>query len=293
MKYLVFGDVEVHPYRRFNEGDRRLINCLEVIKGAFDKAVENECDFILFTGDIIEQANRIDFRVIRYLYEVLEHCFSETDLNVYAISGNHDQPDSYGEDKYSFIDLITSMFQGRFNCIDNDLFEFDGWRIGGIPYIDERFPEKFAEAFQALRGCDIVLIHQTPTGLDVPFNTIDVPKTDSLKLCGHIHKPQSLRDDLMVIGGGLSKNFGDTGDRYYWIIDGVEVVDLIETGMPKFGRTPKFEYYEPELTAPEQVEVDESQVFDIVEGKKNLVAKWCDSNDLGDGVKNAGINCLI
>lgn len=244
MKALIFSDVEVHPYKQFGSG-QRLDRCIEVIEKAFKTASENRCDVIMFCGDLTDQPSQMPTSVVNRLTDLFARCFKDYGIPFISISGNHDQPKKYRglEKQQTTQDFLDLSFED-FHLIDNRKIKVRDFVVGGIPYYDERFPENFLQAWDKLGDMDIRLIHQTPSELDVPYDTIEIPNSKGITFCGHIHEAKELRSDLIIVGAALSKSFGDSGDRYFWVVEFdkslpdlhfIGGIEKIETGMPKFG----------------------------------------------------------
>ncbi len=296
MKALIFSDIEVHPYQEFGS-EKRLKNCLDVITGAFDLACSEEVDCIMFCGDLTDQPGVLPISVVNRLTEVFQNGFREVNIPFFSISGNHDQPKKYRNHKKheTTQDFLDRVFD-NYILLDNRIVQFKGFRIRGIPYYDERFPDNFLDSWNKMSTFDICLTHQAPEEVDVPYDTLAIPVHDGITFNGHVHEPKILRKDLVNVGAGLSKSFGDTGDRFYWIAEfDKEGNDLnllsslrqVETGMPKFGHTEDCEFYreKKELKA-RTVEID------VNLSREEMLRQWSDKNDEAKKYLEFGLECL-
>lgn len=292
MKTLIFSDVEVHPYKQFGS-DQRLDCCIEVIDKAFKTASENGCDVIMFCGDLTDQPSQIPISVVNRLTDLFSRCFKTYGIPFVSISGNHDQPKKYRslERHQTTQDFLDLAFD-EFHLIDNRKIKVGDFIVGGIPYYDERFPENFLEAWDNLGEVDIRLIHQTPSELDLPYDKIKIPQSKGITFCGHIHDSKELRSDLIIVGAALSKSFGDSGDRYFWIVEFdkslsdlhfIGGIETVETGMPKFGEDYVRERKEFEMRVA---------TIDVNLSDKEMLEQFADSDSDAKKFIDYGLKCL-
>lgn len=245
---VVFTDLHIHNYKRFDTNGSRLKNCLEVLELMFAEADKQEDKTILFAGDLFDSHKVLPIRVINETVFLLKTLFEQHPGVIFvAISGNHDMgaKSLYGRKQVTSLDFLADAFPNRFFLIDNGYLDIDDHnRIHGLPYYDDGSDFKKAlEDLQPVPGkFNILLIHQTPDGTELPvhadFRIGDLFAKYDHVFCGHIHKRQELTDSFTIVGTPLHRDFGDAGqEKGYYTYN---LPDL--TFHSTRGRWPEFEY---------------------------------------------------
>ena len=175
--------------------------------------------------------------VINYTIQKLKELFTEySDQKIIAITGNHDQSTKniLGNKAESALSHLQVIFPDNFRIIDNKLLRLKDVTLVGIPYYE--YPENFKQVLSTFskkvsnirnEGSKVILMmHQTPQGLDNVNIPSDTDVTDSLYkpfdliLNGHIHKKQRLSDKFIIIGNPLHRDLGDEGDeKGFYVMD--------------------------------------------------------------------------
>ncbi len=101
VRAIVFSDLHLAHYNKYNEGNRRLTNALDVIKRVKLAAKTLKCP-ILFAGDLFDKEKHITNSLFRDTLPFLGRMYKSDKTMTYAISGNHDQSSSNMIDNESF-----------------------------------------------------------------------------------------------------------------------------------------------------------------------------------------------
>ncbi len=252
--FIVFSDLHVHNYKKFNSDGRRMNYCIQVIENVFQKAQEEKAH-ILFGGDLYDQQQSLPTVVINKVIKALKNCFERyPDVNFIAISGNHDHAtkNTIGSPAVSAMEHLWDVFDGRFILIDNGFVEVGGTIVYGVPYYEspDDFKTRLLEARALAEGrtdkAAVLLIHQTPGGIGNEMIIPDTVASDpayaafDLVFCGHIHQGQQIAPGFYVVGSPLHRDLGDEGDKKSIItlsIDdaGIQLSRLL-TGYPEYKR---------------------------------------------------------
>src|SRR6266576_352945 len=94
MKFLITGDLQIHPWRQFSYTRKsgmnsRLYNCLKVFDVLLEEAQKRGITKILLNGDLFEANDYIDVETFDSTYLKLEKLHSEG-MEVCINLGNHD-----------------------------------------------------------------------------------------------------------------------------------------------------------------------------------------------------------
>jgi len=159
------------------------------------------CSFLLLAGDIANQPNdRSDLE--RVAAEIEKWCDV---LPVVYVSGGHD---FWIKGKVR-LDEAVHAAPGRFHCLDdrNPSIELNGVKIGGFPFLgpygtdtkhileaEARYTDYGNRHGEALKGCDILLMHCPPAHIRIPskrrmsslYDALETLKP-KIAVCGHKH----------------------------------------------------------------------------------------------------------
>jgi DNA repair exonuclease SbcCD nuclease subunit len=242
MELVYFTDLHAHNYFNYNKDKKRLDNCLEVIKLVCVEAMRRD-GVVIFGGDLVDTQQGISKAVVNALIATFKEIFRKyPSLLFLYIDGNHDYENKnlLEHEATSIITALKLAFDDNVISInsrwDNPKgFELRDAVIHGIPYYE--YPEHYhkvlgtvsamANEFKIDTGKpNILLIHQTPTGLGNTMIATDTDVNDELYdnfdyvLCGHIHEQQQITDRFLLGGSPIHRDLGDVGvDKGYWIID--------------------------------------------------------------------------
>ena len=136
---LVFSDLHLNLWAKFNEDYSRTKNGFDVIETLCDKASKHHVP-ILFCGDMFHKPENIDQELAlmaKSFFDGLEEKFPRQ--RIYCIEGNHDlkRVNTIGNMNKGWI----SLFQNRvLNVIDPadalNIGPFSEFQVHGVPYID-------------------------------------------------------------------------------------------------------------------------------------------------------------
>jgi DNA repair exonuclease SbcCD nuclease subunit len=234
-KAIIFSDLHVHQYRQFNEGGRRLKNCIAFLDYIFKLAHTNEIEWILMPGDLFNNMQIMATKAVNAVATCLKLNFKEyPEITMVAISGNHDYADKNLIDApgESALEHLSILFENFFLFKNpDDVISIGGdVLIQGIPYYE--YPEHFRIALNKVieyktnsgMKTSILLMHQTvASGLPIED---DIEATDLLfdsfdfVFNGHIHLGQQVTDKFINVGSPMHRDAGDVGKKKgFWIVD--------------------------------------------------------------------------
>ena len=300
---VAFSDLHIHNWKAHNKNGNRSrahTNALLEI-GGVAKDLRVPC---LFSGDISHAFGKIDLELWDIFMEVFYLWGQNNYPMIYGITGNHDQESAnYDSDKQSRStwELLTRIFPKILYNLDFAHTDTDNFRVMGIPYLTyNKSFDQWVRHFRtrlATTNANILLIHTDLHGAvdvagreyntteEIPENMAEYFKDFDLVLSGHIHTPQKLGKNIIMVGSPLEQKRNDSGTDYgYWIIEGdpgkkprAKFVPLFD--YPKFiqlkpGEEPKDDhnYYLPAEEVIEKAEVDTG--FSNTVSKEKLVKRY-------------------
>lgn len=193
---------------------------------------------VIFCGDYFHNPKELDNYTIQKSLQHFKQVFEEKDIDLFAISGNHDlsEKNLVDNNSPSYIQAFNVAFN-KFHNLDNKTILAGNLAIHGIPYThdDDHFFNQLKEVNNQIvelkAYTKILLLHRdipgaiTPSGYQVEDtkgwpNRIDkLWKNFDWVLCGHIHKPMKLSKKCIMLGSPIHQNQGDVGcEMGYWKI---------------------------------------------------------------------------
>ena len=226
-KLLIWSDLHAHPYREFSyymdQGlNSRFNDCLQCLSAIQTSFLKNECNEMVFLGDIYHLKDGVSSTVIRWITEWL-HGWAE-DWPITFVCGNHDY--TMWNKSPAMVQLLEHL-GGNMVTVSNGFVERDSFDF----YIED-----YTRAVDDLNAClptlkldrkTIFLAHQdligsqyggiiNQRGLDPDF----LSKKFAWSFVGHYHKSEAVRENVISCGAPLPHNFSDMhGDRGWWILD--------------------------------------------------------------------------
>lgn len=206
---IVYSDLHLEKWNKFNEHNRRLKNGLDVPRQIQKKAKIHNCP-ILFAGDLMHKEKAISNFLLQECLPVFSKLWSGKGPMTYAITGNHDQSEenTLQNNSPSYIRTFSKIFKGL-KCVDYESVDCGEFYIHGVPYLTHDLGfEDVVNGFKLKNDKpNILMIHTTiPGAHDTDGREINSTlngkvlsksfKRFDLVITGHIHKPE-----LFKIGG--------------------------------------------------------------------------------------------
>jgi len=244
MRALVFSDLHAHPHRALATYDAgmnsRLADTLKVLGQINEYVRLHPVDAVLFCGDL--------FHVSPPYAEAFNHVYEafvemRQHATVLSIAGNHDLRQLYYNGDRNDIPFLKYQSVGHkcFDVLDDQgATVIDGVRIAGLHH---QRSERLVDQLNRLPSdIGILLLHQEVLGASagswkMTSGLSPAYLRDRAKwiFCGHIHQPQKVDSHFIIPGAPLHVNFGDTGDRGFWILDTkADTCEMVCTKFRKF-----------------------------------------------------------
>lgn len=210
MRIAITADTHIHDWRTYSHLDSDGIpERLKKFSSFAEDIIKLKPDVVIIAGDLCESANPRPM-VLSYTKQFLDILSEKSE--VYVLSGNHDF-DVFSKSNAN-IHSVVAPLSGKCKYITTDT-KVD---IGGISVFFQAFGNISYEQ------CDLFIGHNVVDGAsDVLGHTYDYGYSSSKlsKCCGHafighIHKKQTLNDNI-IIPGGFPNTFKDDPDFGIWI----------------------------------------------------------------------------
>jgi DNA repair exonuclease SbcCD nuclease subunit len=269
MKLCILSDLHVHSWSTLSKIDsngfnNRLLHTISVLDSVLEYCKTNGVTNILFAGDLLH-VKKIDIEVYDLLFRALERIQS-SGVKFIATVGNHDQGSRLFE-CHSIRPL--SKVLTLLDNFDSIALE-DGTIVAGCGY---RPNKNDVLGLYRLAGAakkpNIVLLHQgilgalasafflSPDNADtMAFSDFkEIFEQADLAICGHFHIPQVVGPDgsvfeektsamkrVLVPGSPMHHNFGDVGQRGFWVYDNqTHMLTMKPLSLPQFHKIDKID----------------------------------------------------
>jgi DNA repair exonuclease SbcCD nuclease subunit len=242
MKVLIFSDIHIHPHKKSIE---RLEDCIKVLDWAFERAISNKIDNIIFLGDLFHDRQKIDVLTYQKTFEVFEKYLLNNKINLFLLLGNHDLWHNQKWDVSSVNPLrnlpgVSVINEPTVKSIgDKFLFGFLPYThnpIEDLKKVEESWkkeckqkkinPKKVLGGHIAVDGAVWNVKYGTSAEVSIEHdgdmikvgpNILD--KWDRVFL-GHYHAEQKLTKNVEYVGSPLQLNFGEAfQDKHIIIYD--------------------------------------------------------------------------
>jgi len=256
---IIYSDLHLNLWPKFNEKNIRLNNGLDVIKVISEKAAKLKIPKI-FLGDLLHKEDYLSNDLLEELLPALSNYFGpKYGTKTFALSGNHDQSKQniIDDESPSYIKTFAKTFS-NLECIDFKTFILDNGSkpiyFHGVPYLtnDMGLIQYIGNlGFRHKDKTNVLLLHTTlPSARDTDERTIHsnlepneflkATKHFKLVLSGHIHKPEMVITDFMYsVGAPQQQRATDRNcDMGYWIL-----YDNLKMKFVHLDKYPKFVYY--------------------------------------------------
>lgn len=276
VRAVIFSDLHINKYTKYNQGDRRTKNALDVLKN-IHLVTKRYKAVSLFLGDLMHKEKNITNELLSKTLPYFSKLWGSGKFKTYAITGNHDQSSFNTRENTSpsYIKTLSETFPGMI-CMDFRKEEFDDWDLYGIPYLthDLGLIDTIKEFGKKLnpQKVNILMLHTTmPNARDTDNRVIKstvgegeferaIAKFD-IVFCGHIHRPETyniIKTTIVQVGAPQQQRATDRNcEMGYWLLyDNFEVEFIPFKKYPKFielapGETPPdnkhFYYNRPEI----------------------------------------------
>lgn len=249
--FIAFSDLQVEDWSRFSTNHSRLGHALKAVKIISKDAMRYKCP-VLFCGDFFDNPKELSNLVISSTFINFHRTLGS--IPVYAISGNHDQSESNTSTHQSpsHLDLYNYAFD-NFHLIDGTFKDTlkGNYRIHGIPYLKDNRGfvgmVKKARKYIEPRVKNILLVHtdfhnitynkkqKSGTIENLPRKLNQLFRGFDLILSGHIHTPQVIRKNIVMLGATNHQRVSDMGVKMgYWRIFKDLSYEFVPLGLPEF-----------------------------------------------------------
>jgi DNA repair exonuclease SbcCD nuclease subunit len=256
---IIFSDLHAHDFTDYKEGRLELI-CQVLSQILHDARISKSP--VLFAGDLVHKFGYIPTIVTISLIKVFDQF---RDVEIYAISGNHDQATKnfIAARSVSFIEVLAGVFP-NIHCIDYQQIQIGDYMVTGVPYMTSSNDfYAFMNVAQKYNK-SILLCHQTPTRL---FNDFIPAQIDIDHECfdkfdmvfmGHIHRFQDFGKNRFMVGNPLLQDAGDVGDEkgYLKIVNGNIERVIIKTDLDNLAITKQDAKVKAAVKAEKVVNID-------------------------------------
>lgn len=232
-KFYCLGDLHIHDWNTFNQDLYRTKMLLTWFKELVINAHKEKAK-VLIAGDLFHNPSHMS----NELFRLVNQTFSEIQYRVgyetvLCVSGNHDRDGDDPIKSPSWVKTFSGMYS-FLKCIDFQKIDLWDTEVMGIPYLrDDVGLENAMKVFSQNKHDTnrILLTHKELAGAEDTNGMKCERKGDQSKLstffqnfdyvvCGHIHKPQLLRKNILMCGSPMQMRVCDMGtDMGYWVLD--------------------------------------------------------------------------
>lgn len=232
-KFYCLGDLHIHDWNTFNQDLYRTKMLLTWFKELVINAHKEKAK-VLIAGDLFHNPSHMS----NELFRLVNQTFSEIQYRVgyetvLCVSGNHDRDGDDPIKSPSWVKTFSGMYS-FLKCIDFTTVDEIFYEVIGIPYLKDDVGLENAMKVVERSKHDvprILVIHKELPGAEDTNGMRCENKGKQTKLstffqhfdyvvCGHIHKPQLLRKNILMCGSPMQMRVCDMGtDMGYWVLD--------------------------------------------------------------------------
>lgn len=245
VKFIAISDFHFSDWGQFNKEGKRINDQLDIWEKIEALCTEYNCP-LLFPGDLFHNDKNLSNRLLNMVLPKLV----ATDIMIIGIDGNHDQDGISTPTRIpnSYMNLMSKL-NTSWNCINFDSVVFGNTTIWGIPYLTHNigFTEYIDNMDIDTKRENILLIHtDLPGALDTSGREVGTASGISkqysklfskfdLVLAGHIHKPQKLASNVIMVGAPQQQNRSDKNCEFgYWKIYDDLSAEFFKIEAPQF-----------------------------------------------------------
>lgn len=318
VRAVIYSDVHIENWKKFNEHNRRTENGKDVIKRIKMVAKTHKAD-ILFLGDLLHREKNVSNGLLSNVLPFFQKMWKSDKTMTYAITGNHDQSEQnlIGKESPSYIKTLSQTFPG-IECLDFKSHDFGDWEAFGVPYITHDLG--LLDYINSLeinpKKVNVLMLHTTiPGTMDtdgrtmvshLPTNNFDkaIGRFD-IVLCGHIHKPLQYKvgkTEVVQVGSPQHQRFTDRNcDMGYWLMyDNFKLEFVHMKNYPRFVELKEGEqkpdnknfYVAATVKKKSKVQEDNSD-FDIKLSGRKLARNYCKEKKIKDKNKRRALTEVL
>lgn len=232
---IIFSDLHINKYAKFNQGNRRTLNALDVLRN-IKLLTKRHKTVSLFLGDLFHKEKNITNELLGDTLPFLSKMWGNGNFKTYAITGNHDQSsfNTVENQSPSYINTLSKTFPGLV-CMDFKIERFDTWDLYGVPYLthDIGLIDTVKNFELDVKKVNVLMLHTTmPNARDTDNRTVKSNLAQvqfertmgrfDIILCGHIHKPEMYdigKTRVIQVGAPQQQRATDRNcDMGYWIM---------------------------------------------------------------------------
>lgn len=226
-KFIVLSDIHLNLWA-YGDAEDRLDDQIDAIDHTLQRAVEENVDAVLWTGDIFHTQGQVHTEVLRRLYGVLRTYQDELrDITIF-LPGNHDMvyrnnSQAHALDFLSAFGHLPYLGGGTWGAF----YLKNMPPIWAFPYTDVEEDLRRWLALFTNRDGDLLLMHQGVRGvefqskgfvLDEGLAADMIPPSVFHAFVGHCHSMRRVSSNMTVPGALQQHNFGDAGDPRGYLI---------------------------------------------------------------------------
>lgn len=239
-KVLFFSDMHLDNWSSFGTITSGGLNSrfweqIKVLEGLLQYAEKHDCK-VVFGGDLFNRRMLVPTDVIHITFEVFDSYRAQA---IYLLVGNHDMYTWNPE--ATPLKILRNMPHMNIITQVTNVYVQPSVSIVMVPH-GALLPAKSAKS----RTYDILMTHYGVNEArlgpkdfrmkeDLTVKQLKELNYDLIML-GHIHKPQTLSDDIIVMGSPMAHSFHEANEKKYFYIFDCEDKSLVkyETGAPMF-----------------------------------------------------------
>ena len=245
MKVLFFTDLHLDNWSAFSTTvsggyNSRFMQQLNTLENILQYAAKHKCR-IVFGGDLFNRRLLIPSDVMHMTYKLLSVYNSQP---IYFVIGNHDIYDWNSEN--NSLAVLSEMQHVYVIDEPTSVYTADNVHLSLVPH-GALLPTSSASLRSEVQNYYEILV--THYGVNEArlgpkdFKMKDDLTVKQLKelnydliLLGHIHKPQTLADNIIVMGSLMGHSFHETDEeKYFYIFDTkTRELEAIKSGAPQF-----------------------------------------------------------
>ena len=223
---LVMSDLHLGNHQQFagisKDGiNTRLLLQHNAIQKAMQTGVKRDCKILVIAGDIFHVRGLVEVEAVNVFHDILKEA-EELFENIYIITGNHDITHENTQmfntlnvfSEHKNVKIIDPKSSVTYQDMKTVFFGYTNdteYINDELKYFDDA--EKYdLYCHQAIFGVQY-RNHVLTEGVELKYL-----KRFKRVFNGHIHEPKKLSYSIYNLGSLVPMDFGDVGERYYYVI---------------------------------------------------------------------------